>query len=245
VFSTYSGPHNGTEPVYDWWDDGNKQHSFHFEPAWDDAEVKGDIRFYAFRDQANPNLEPVYDYWDKVNNQHTFHTGDPWHNEEKKAIQFYAYKTDGDAWVPPTDAPTPAPTDAGEPITKAFGFTSSLAVYDKEAFLERCTELLAAHDIQCTAVRENQGDIEVIVEGPEARINELDDDGWADILKDPDMGALESVIEDYEPLPAQDAGGEAAPQIGAKTVNDTDANAACKASVVCAAGVVGVFGMLA
>jgi len=85
------------EAVHDFWDDTNKQHTFHFAPAWPN-EVAGGKQFYAFRD-ATEGYEPVYDWWDNVNKQHTFHFPPAWkHGETDETqgdIQFYASAANG------------------------------------------------------------------------------------------------------------------------------------------------------
>lgn len=229
VFSTYKEEHEGTMPVYDWWDDANKQHTFHFEPAWD-GETKGNIAFYAFNETENPNLEPVYDYWDNVNKQHTFHMPPVWANEVQNAIQFYAYRDDAAA-SPPTPEPTPDPTPAPPavpPVSRSFGFTSSSAIANTEAFLEKCTQQLAAHGVTCDSVSENEGIIQVDVTGPPAAMEILEQaSGWEDV----DLEELAALQEDWTP-PAAGDNLENAPQIGAKTVNnatsqDADSGSSC------------------
>lgn len=90
------------EAVHDFWDDVNKQHTFHFAPAWPN-EVAGSEQFYAFRD-ATEGYDPVYDWWDNVNKQHTFHFAPAWKHgdtdEVQGNIQFYASAVNGESLEP-------------------------------------------------------------------------------------------------------------------------------------------------
>merc|ERR1712137_57058 len=176
----YLGPFEGTEAVWDWWDDRAKQHTFHFEPAWE-GEVKGETpQFYAFREQANPNLAAVYDFWDKVNNQHTFHFPPAWKNEEERSIQFYAYANESAVYK----EPTPSPTPAAPPATAALKFVTDKPneLADSADFLAKCTRALkaAGKDAECVSVEEgNEGGVEITVAGSQETVDELEAvGGW-------------------------------------------------------------------
>merc|ERR1712056_96118 len=91
-FYAYEERMPGTEPVYAFWDDANKQHTFHFGSEWrhgDVAERKGSLVFYAHSDARGQaadrgkiaELKPVFDFWDDGNKQHTFHLLPPWGRE--------------------------------------------------------------------------------------------------------------------------------------------------------------------
>jgi len=95
------------EPVHAWWEPINKQHTFHFAPAWSihgkcEVECAGDRVFWAWRHQKD-GMQPVYIWWDDKNKQHTFHldTDGPWTHggvdEAKAAVAFYAYPDEASA----------------------------------------------------------------------------------------------------------------------------------------------------
>uniref|UniRef100_A0A7S0A0G7 Uncharacterized protein n=1 Tax=Pyrodinium bahamense TaxID=73915 RepID=A0A7S0A0G7_9DINO len=79
------------QPVYNFWHEGNGEHTFHREPAWPGEEQKG-AQFYAHATQA-PGTEPVYDFWHSWYREHTFRMGDgePCSMEWKGNVHFYAF----------------------------------------------------------------------------------------------------------------------------------------------------------
>jgi len=79
------------KPVYDFWHRGQKQHQFHFLPAWG-GERKGKIHFYALSKKEKGTVA-VCDFYNKEKNKKTFHTGDPRPGEEKYSQLFWVHPT--------------------------------------------------------------------------------------------------------------------------------------------------------
>ena len=86
----YQAP--GTEPVYGFWNDDLKEHTYHMGGTWSN-ETNGLIHWFAFPPgQQGANSFPVHSFWDDANRSHSFHMGDPWYPGETKGdIHFYAY----------------------------------------------------------------------------------------------------------------------------------------------------------
>eukprot|EP00929_Paragymnodinium_shiwhaense_P118878 TRINITY_DN9077_c0_g1_i1.p1 TRINITY_DN9077_c0_g1~~TRINITY_DN9077_c0_g1_i1.p1 ORF type:complete len:290 (-),score=58.81 TRINITY_DN9077_c0_g1_i1:403-1272(-) len=75
--------------ICDFWNSGEKDHTFHQGDAWSNEE-RGSVHFYAFSAQVEGS-EPICDFWNGGDKDHTFHAGDAWPNEDKGQVQFYAF----------------------------------------------------------------------------------------------------------------------------------------------------------
>merc|ERR1712110_1081560 len=89
------------EAVWDFWSGTNKEHTFHFPPAWPETQVG--IQFYAWRKQR-PGTEAVWDFWNEDLKQHTFHFMPAQPNEKPMNIQFFAHRLNPRAAVHGTAA---------------------------------------------------------------------------------------------------------------------------------------------
>mmetsp|Transcript_219 Transcript_219/g.322 ORF Transcript_219/g.322 Transcript_219/m.322 type:complete len:765 (-) Transcript_219:2068-4362(-) len=76
-------------PIFDFWHDGNKDHTFHFGDPWE-GEMKGILQYYAYPVQVE-GTEPVFSFINEEIMDYTFHFGDPWPDEIKLKIEFYAF----------------------------------------------------------------------------------------------------------------------------------------------------------
>lgn len=77
------------EPVYDFWNDENQDHTFHFGEPWK-GEIKGKVQFLAYTKEA-PNTVPVYKFWNGANSEYTTHRGVAWEDEVNQGVAFYAF----------------------------------------------------------------------------------------------------------------------------------------------------------
>lgn len=86
------------KPVFDFWNDGDKEHTFHFPEAWPN-ESKGSLQFFAYPEEVQ-GTEGVWDFWSKDGKDHSFGLDDGSCKGDKGSLHYWAFKDRAPGTVP-------------------------------------------------------------------------------------------------------------------------------------------------
>ncbi|CAE7393752.1 unnamed protein product, partial [Symbiodinium necroappetens] len=94
VFYAFQQQVPGTEPVFDYWNPKENEHTFHMGDPWPCEEKGKHPVFYAYPlgDDKKGLLQPVHSFWNSGEKKHTFHLGDARAHEDKHEPHFLAFR---------------------------------------------------------------------------------------------------------------------------------------------------------